>query len=82
LVVYSEFFGQSQSGAAQTLAHEAHHQAAFGVDTPLIFGKEYVSPYGFAAAVRRAEILNDPARSLEVPDPTTFALGFTRDDEK
>ena len=82
LVVYSKFFEQSTSAAAQTLAHESHHQGAGGIDTPLRVGKEYISPYGYPAAVRRAEVLNNPTRSMDVPDPTTFALGFERDDDK
>lgn len=81
LVLYSGFFGQSPSAASQTVAHESHHQGAGGIDTPLRFGKEYISPYGYPAAVRRAEVLNNPARSMEVPDPTTFALGFEWDDD-
>ncbi len=82
LTLFGKFFGQSTSAAAQTVAHESHHHGAGGLDITLRYGKEVISPYGFAAAVRRAQILNDPARALEVPDPTTFALGFSRDDDK
>lgn len=82
LTLCAKFFGQSASAAAQTVAHESHHHGAGGLDNPLKYGKEYVSAYGYPAAVRRAQILNDPVRALETPDPTTFALGFRRDDDK
>ena len=81
LLLYSGFFQLSATSQAQIVAHESHHHSVGGMDIRLKYGNEIVSPYGYASAVRRAEILNDWARSLVVPDPTTFALGFDRDDD-
>ncbi len=76
LTLYSGFFRQTPTGQAQITAHESHHHAVGGLDIELQYRNERISPYGYPAAVRRAEILNNPMRSLRIPDPTTYALGF------
>jgi hypothetical protein len=75
LTLYSGFFRQTPIGQAQITAHESHHHIG-GIDIELHYGDERISAYGYPAAVRRAEILKNPMRSLRIPDPTTYALGF------
>jgi RHS repeat-associated protein len=68
---------------AQTVAHESHHHGVPSVEHPMYIRGKYSRGYGRADAVMRAEYFHDPIRMMnKYADPTTFALGFEREDMK
>jgi RHS repeat-associated protein len=80
LVLYDKFFGLSTRGKAQTITHESDHHANNDLDMGLQVGREYISAYGYASAVRRAEIA--PNETMVNPESIAYSLGFKRDEDQ
>jgi len=77
LVLYQSFFSSSEKYQSQTVAHEGFHHGTglkdIGQQTN---NGDYIGPYGYQNAIRRADYYHNPLEAMRNPDAVTYALGF------
>ena len=74
----SKFFNAGIDSQAFTLGHEGSHTSGIApIDFAINYGDQYIGPYGFTNAIKRAQLT--PNRAAMHADTVPYAFGLRRD---